>query len=495
MKPNAKFTLMCGLCVFFLNSFSWARPVKLGEEIGDSISLPIQFFGFKDDPRLSSMRGYAGSPAIDRDGTLYFRAGHLLVVQENSGKQRQIDLIEAASAAIDESLFKLGEHWDRNLDTSQMIDDRVVIDNRGGLYTILTPKSSNLRSAVMLYTLDRGATWKVVKLVGLTGSLESWDSFNEKDGPPVVSTIDRYGTLEGARYWVERFTVRDGILVPLFPPVLVSSKSNLVSNHSGGSNITYTRNGKIFVVYPSNEKNAAGTVVYGRELNASNGRFIGDEVRLGVSGGIAAGKVLPADAHDLPAITQDRKGIITVIFGAHHGMFQYLSSRSASTMHDQWTVPAVIGQSNQGGQFGAYTYISALTDHHDNIHIFARSEGYKYKFQLVQIEKYSNGEIRSWLGGLRHRVVVDVDRSMYAAWRQRASLDENGCIYLHFKYWPSQLSPGEMSELGVSEKKNDDCDLNNCFLRSLKPMYPTTIYSCDYGETFKLKSHGVRSDG
>lgn len=465
-----------------------AHGMGLGE--GKAIALPIKFFGLKDDPRLAGMNDYAGPPGINREGVAYFRSGRWLVSQEVSGVQKRTDLIEVSAGAIERDLLQSNQRWDRRIDTSQMIDDRVVVDRNGGLYTLITPKSSNLRSAALLYTLDHGASWRAVKLEGLTGSLEAWDGFNEKGGPPVISTIDRYGSARGSRYWIQRFEVRDGALAPMFSPVLMSSNSGLVPNHSGGSNTTYTRDGKILVVYPSSDTSAAGTVVYGREVDARSGAFLGDEVRMGVSGGVSRKEVLPADPHNIPAITQNRSGITTVIFGAHHGMLQYVSSKNGSTLRGQWTAPAPIGQARKDGQYGSYTYVSALTDQKDNLHIFSRSEGYRYRFQLVQIEKYADGQVRVWPDGLQHRVVADVDRSLYAAWRQRLSLDASGCMYLHFKYWPSQLSSAEETVLGVSREKRDTCRDGNCFVRSLEPLYPTTIFSCDSGETFKVLSHG-----
>lgn len=469
-----------------------AHGMELG--VDKSISLPIKFFGLKDDPRLAGMNDYAGPPGFDRDGVAYFRAGRWLVRQDASGVQKKIDLIEASAGAIERDLFHGGMRWDRNVDVSQMIDDRVVLDRNGSLYTILTPKGSNLNSAVLLYTLDRGAKWQAIRLKGLTGSLEAWDGFNDKEGPPVVSTIDRYGKAQGSRYWVQRFEVRGGALAPMFAPVLVSSSSGLVPNHSGGSNTTYTRGGKILVVYPSSETTSAGTVVYGREIDATNGDFLGEEIRLGLSGAVSRKEVLPADPHNIPAITQNRSGVTTVILGAHHGMLLSLSSIEVLTLHGQWTAPAPIGQTRKNGQFGSYTYVSAMTDLKDNLHVFSRSEGYRYRFQLVQIEKYANGRVRVWPDGLRHRVVADVDRSLYAAWRQRLSLDANGCIYLHFKYWPSQLSSAEEAVLGVSRERGYNCRDGNCFVRSLEPLFPTTIFSCDSGGNFKVLSHGGRVD-
>lgn len=459
----------------------------------DALVLPLNFSSFKDDPQLAPYADNysAGTPAFDSSGVEYYRLGKAIIRIDRDGR-RVIDQTfgSDAVAAINRDLFA-GGSWDQRWDYGQMVDDRLVFDQQNRVYTIITPRYSNLKSAVLLYSEDHMHSWSAIALKGRAATLEIWDSFNSHSGPPTVLSYDSYGALTGTSLWLERFSFGKSGLERQFSPQLVADDSLLGPNHSGGANSSFTVGNKIFIVYPSTQQSTRGSKIFLREFDLALGEFVGPAMYLGVAGDISPlNQLLSPDPHCVPAITADRNGRLNVIFGAHHGMLKMTSSLNPLT-GEAWTTPRPIGQPLSGGRYGSYTYVSLLTDLEQNIHIFARAEGDGYRFQLVQMKLAPDGSLKRWGGGLLHRVIAEPGRSFYAAWRQKAVFDQSGRIYLHLKYWPDQLTTSEAQQLGVSANAKSDCRGDRCTYSHVPFLYPTTLVSADWGETFHVLQHGT----
>ncbi|WP_257195694.1 MULTISPECIES: BNR-4 repeat-containing protein [unclassified Bradyrhizobium] len=462
-----------------------------------SIKLPISFAGFADDPRLAPLATEysAGTPAFDSASVAYFRLGSAIVRQATESYSIRRDFGDRVVEAINRDIFSDGSRWDGKWDTSQMIDDRIVIDARDRAYTIITPRYSNLDHAVLLYSLDGMRTWRALPLRGRAAAMEMPDGFNSHDGPPAILSHENYGTRAGKRLWLEHFHFDpSGTLAPDFPAQLVANDSLLVINHSGGANSLITLGQKIFIVYPSATPKVPGepgTMVYIREFDLLGKRFTGDSKYLGLSGDISPVRNLihGPDPHNIPAITADRRGILYVIFGAHQGLFKLAMSSAPATIQAGWTQPEDFGEVESNKKYGRYSYASALMDKEQNLHVFARSEGDSYHYQLVQLLKPFEQPFKRWANGLMHRVIVEPGRSYYAAWRQRAALDRAGNLYLHFKYWPNEFTEAEVSSLHP-KGSGKDCRAGRCFYAQAPVLYPTTLRSVDHGESFSIFEHG-----
>jgi hypothetical protein len=459
------------------------------------LRLPLRFDGFHDDKQLGVTEALAGAPGFDESDAAYVRAGSIISVASADGTIRKIDFVNAAAAAIDRDIFRGIGVWDKRWDGGQMIDDRIVFDDSGFAYTILTPRYSNLKHGVLLFSVDKCRSWRAYPLLGLSGSLEGRDSFNEHASPPAVISFDTYGAARGSNLWLQRFSVRGSALKEVAKAV-VSQRSLLGPNHSGGGNSTFTRGARTFVVFPSLERpdhTQSGTAIYARELVLTGDGFQGRAPRfLGYAGDISVVKSVTSDPHCIPAIVGDAEGRLHVVFGAHHGMLKYTVSKEPLNIDRGWNPLQLLGEPMSNGRYGSYTYVSLNMDRSGLLNIFARSEGDRYHFQLVQLQIKLGGTIRVWPGGLRHRVVAEPGRSFYAAWRQRTSMDRAGRLYLHFKYWPSDFSELESEQLSTQRGSPTGCHAHRCFYPNAPYLFPTTLFSEDGGNTFKMFAHGER---
>lgn len=480
------------LMLLSLTAIAFAREVVL---------LPIEFSSnFEDDPRLKvdSTEFSAGIPAFNSRGVAFYRFGKVIVKRDPQSKRELLPFVDEAANAIDRDLFGSGGHWDRAWDYGQMIDDRIVIDDHDRAYTILTPRKSNLQRAVLLYSLDGCRTWHAIGLKGRTAAVEHWDGFNSHEGPPTVLSNEYYGGAEKADLWLERFHFnRQGILKPDFPPALVSDDSLLGSNHSGGSNSTFTTSHSVFIVYPGRRLPAGGrgTSIWIRQYDLRSNAFTAQSLNLGVAGDISPLRNIPSpDAHNIPAITSDSAGTLFVIFGAHHGMFKLTMSLKPEQIASGWSTPEPFGEHQHGSLWGSYSYASVAMDLDQTLHVFARSEGDRYRFQLVQMTKPQNMPFIRWPNTLMHRVVVDPGRAFYAAWRQKVALDRSGRLYLHFKYWPNQFTNEEAQSLHLDASGKTECRAGRCFFFKSAFLFPTTLVSANGGKTFELYDHGVADE-
>ncbi|MBO4227987.1 hypothetical protein [Bradyrhizobium neotropicale] len=464
-----------------------------------ALEMPITFSAaFGDDAQLAqrATEFSAGTPAFDSSSVAYFRRGSTIVKQTaNNVYSVRLDFGDQVVSAIDRDLSSEFGKWDRKWDAGQMIDDRIVFDAKDRAYTIITPRYSNLDHAVLLYSTDGMQTWRAVALRGRAAVLENWDSFNSHTNPPAILSHENYGARAGKRLWLEHFSFdASGQLTPDFPAQLVSDDSLLVINHSGGANSLLTLQNKIFVVYPTaklSAPGAPGTMVYIREFDLGKKQFTSEPKYLGLSGDVSPIRHLihGPDPHNIPAITADKSGTLYVIFGAHQGLFKLTTSKQPASIEPAWTEPEAFGEPESNKKYGRYSYISALMDQEQTLHVFARSEGDYYHYQLVQMLKPYGQPFKRWPNGLMHRVIVEPGRSFYAAWRQRAAIDQAGNLYLHFKYWPNEFTDAEAGSLHLSGV-GQNCRSGRCFYPQVPFLFPTTLKSADHGETFSLYGHG-----
>jgi hypothetical protein len=452
-----------------------------------SLRLPLQFGPqFQDDPQRASAIAMpaAGSPGVGPDGLICYRSRRTLAVVDHGRFQVQ-DLDKMVLEAVTKG--GLGEQWDHYWDETPGVDSRVVIDDDDRAYTILTPTPGRYRHGVLLYSSDRCRSWTAYELPGLTGSIEARDGYNSHRGATVVSS-DNYRSVNGTRLWLQRFEAgADGALRPALPARLITDSSLTPPNHSGGANITYTRDRSIFITYPLSTPPLGGhpgtdTVIQRLDLDSG---VLSPPVFLGVAGDLSPSKIISQDDHDTPAITGDQSGVLTVLLGAHHGLFKLTQSRSPMAIDRGWTIPEPIGRRN----VDTFTYISLLTDNEQTLQVFARREGdfADYHFQLVQMRKPHGAPFELW-GDKIYRVIVEPGRAFYAAWRQRLTLAPDGRLFLHFIYSPNDLTPEEEAILPHHPIHDAPtvCERGRCFMHLEVDLFPTVLVSYDRGQTFSV---------
>lgn len=441
-------------------------------------SLPIDY-------RLEIAQGHrpsaldAGSPGFDAAGDAVLRAGAKLVVLTPAGAVRGLDLDALARTAIDRDIFKGRGRWDGAWDKGSMVDTGVVFDSRDRAYTIITPRYSNLKQAVLLWSDDQLHSWHAVALAGRNATLEKPDAFNDRDGPPTILSFENYGGISAPRLWLNPLRIDHGAVIAA-PPLLLSSRSLLVGNHSGAANSTFTTRDKIFIVYDTTDKSAPGTLSVARQYDRATGKLEGGEMPIGRS----TTAVTP-DPHDIPAITMGPDGRLIVVIGAHHARFRMFTARAPRTLLAGMTDDGLLGEPRSNGANGSYSYVSLNMAHDGTMNIIARAEGDRAHYQLVQLQKRWKRPWTVWPGGLVHRIIAQPSRPHYAAWRQRVTIGRQGRLYLNFRYFPNELTPLEATGLGIAGGPTRDCANNRCWYPNAPYIAPVTLVSADEGATWR----------
>jgi hypothetical protein len=378
--------------------------------------------------------------------------------------------------AINRDIFKLRTQWDGSWDKGSMVDNSIVADDRGWLYTLIIPRYSNLKNAALLWSKDQGRTWAAVAMTGRNASIEKSDSFNDKSGPPSVLSFETYGSIVGGRAWLNLPVRKDESVTLGQPSILLSDHSLLTSNHSGAGNSTFTTKDKIFVVYDTTDASAPGTLSVMRQFNRASKRLESEEIPVGRSTTLKT-----PDNHDLPAITMgpDRRPIIVI--GAHHARFLMFTAKEAGTLISGLKFDGPVGGSQLNGAGGSYSYVSLNTSRDGTINIIARAESDETRYQLVQLRKPWQRPWTVWPNGLLHRVIAQPSRPHYAAWRQRVTMARDGRLFLNFRYFPNMLTDVEAASLGIAGSKPAQCIDKFCWYNNAPELAPVTLESDDNG--------------
>jgi hypothetical protein len=441
------------------------------------LDVPLRFGkDFQDDPRrLAAGAGWAaGLPAFDSRGTSYYRYEEKIIKRYPNGNAEVMDFESSMAAAIDKLLCP--RTWDRHWEASPVVDQKLVIDSHDNIYTVVTPKLSNLTNPVLLFSRDGARTWTAFRLLGLSAAVEGRDGYNNPTVPPSVLSFDTYGSQAGTNLWLHVFRLDGAGNLERAHEAHVSGKSLLSPNHSGGANSAFTFGSKIFIVYPSAAppaRGAPGTEILARQFDRQRLAFEGGTVSLGIAGDLSNFKSGP-NPHHIPAITVDRVGGILVFFGAHQGRLKYTESRRAATIHGGWKAPVAFGEP-LSRLYGSYTYLSVSMNRAQTVHVFSRYAGDLYKFQLVHMVKPYGQGFRRWPDGKQHRVLVDPGRTMYATYHQQSTMDRSGNVYLFFDYWPNQLTDQEAGILDVLDAPRLECANGRCWFHHRRYLRPTTL--------------------
>jgi hypothetical protein len=466
MTKIAGATLAYGLTVLLASSSAWSTPVP---------SYALQVAATHMPTPLD-----AGSPAFEPDGTACLRHGNTLTILRSDGRDEEMDFDSAAKHAINQSLFPMGL-WDGSWDRSRAVDPSVVIDRHGVAYTIIVPRYSNLKTAVLLWSSDTCHTWHALALTGRSATLEHSDAFNDQSGPPAVLSFEIYGSQTGNHLWLDLFELVDSeVKQAKGSGALVADNSLLEGNHSGGGNSTFTTPDKILVVYPTTDRAAPGTQSVGRQFDRRAGSWSAPAAPIGRS----TTKVTP-DNHDIPAITMGPGGKAIVVIGAHHALLQMQIAKAADSITAGWSAPEIIGSPGLGAEYASYSYVSLTMSRQGTINIVARAEGYRWLFELVQFRKTANGSWNDWPGGRPHRIIAIPNRPAYGLWHQRVTADRAGRLYLSIAYVANQLTVEEANLLHVANARTFDCRSDRCFYTGVPDLEPRTLISDDDGMTWR----------
>jgi hypothetical protein len=331
--------------------------------------------------------------------------------------------------------------------------DRVVIDEAGRLYTVLTIRleEGDFRN-VMLYSADRGASWGVVELPfgeeqpfmdnANRGNLacEMPTGQQELHGPPFVAAWREIGDWPGGYatqnelYVTKPYWKGDSVVVP--EPTLVTSRFLGMIQSVGGTSFATTVGDKTYFTWTQvRSVLTLGTPTYVGVYDHASGT---------VTQRIRAAWGHPInDSHCTPALAIDSTGILHLIAGAHGRPFRY--TRSARPLDiSAWTPEVKVLDSGywttetDADGVGKQTYASLVCGADDTLHLVfrqtRRSRGGPFPYQSYHALSY---QTRPPGGGWsKARVLAYAsDSPEYTNYYQKLTLDRGGRLYLSFNVY------------------------------------------------------------
>lgn len=420
-----------------------------------SLNLPIvygkdfsaEFDQFGYDPAFTP-----GQPSVDQ-ARLIVRSGDYLEVRSADGGWKFIDLGDAATAAI-RKLAGVGSFvWTASYRTDSS-DQAVYVDARGDLYTLLQGGATRFAAdkrvnyqPYLLHSGDGGKTWQALAIPvpddrpSWRATIEHNDANNDRSGPPPVLVFDQdeKPSRSSNLYLVSSAWTNDDLVMRA--PVLVSDKSLLTENHSGGSNSLVSTPQRIYVVYPATraESKMAGTPAYIVSFDRKTGKREREEL---VS---PAGSADRVDNHNIPGICLGKGRSVHVVLPGHQEEMAMRSGNLGDDGRIEWSSePQRIGE--RATKAGGYTYASLNCDASGHVVVTTRWSGDDYRFKLALLHRTPAGDWEQW-SGRNHLVLVDPGRPYYGAWRQKVAGAADGTLYVFYSYYANHLSSAELAAL------------------------------------------------
>jgi len=428
---------------------------------------------------------YPNVVSFDKQNRPYMRSrgkNPYLQTIDSSGKWYKINFCQA--------IKKRYPAWNDRISTGTFTEERVVIDDSGNIYLLVDLRRSKLRGTFLMASADRGRNWHFLKLPtnSSTYFFEAPDGNNDKSSPPALLGLNR--RKKDLRLLLPEWTKDANLIIQ--HNVLVSSNSLSGGQHSGGGNGCFSKNDKVYIIWPENipvsgkEGTPQYIAVYDRKT-----RKLSSPVYLGNNG---YGK---PDPHNIPAVSMDSKGYLHCLLGSHHDTFKYTRSLQPLTINSGWTKPIPIGVPKRKIAEGSYTYASLNCDRFDNLHVSTRWAGGGYINRLVYMRKKS-GSI--WEP---HKILVQPFRSNYSVFYHKQSLDRRGRIFINYatfanhmlkkdaeaynKRWPNDKLPlpTDLAKYvnGYNFSRNPDGSRSK-----IKPVWhgPAILVSGDGGDNWRL---------
>lgn len=342
------------------------------------------------------------------------------------------------------------------------VGERVEFDARGRAYTLLEIRmiGGAVRN-VLLYSLDGCRTWRLVELPFAgkpklydgrdngTAALEQYAGWNQNVRPPLVAVwrpvSDWSGTYASrSRLYVIRPQFKGRrLLLPV--PTFVSKRFIGLTHAAGGASFAVSSGRLSHIVWPEVARRAdTGTPTYACTFDSRTRR---------ISGVRPVALANPRnDDHDSPGIVRDGAGYLHVLTGSHNGPFWYVHSLEQRDTRS-WTAPETV---LDGGFISAdgiapgtarQTYLSLACLPDNSLVIVYRQgrRGVDTDFDGAGYDALCS-QTRSPDGvwSEAQRLVLCGNRSGYANYHQKLTVDRLGRLYLSLSYFsPADYPVGE----------------------------------------------------
>ena len=419
-----------------------AEPLTLPLHVSEERSLFDQF-GYAPEytrnvPAFDSQdRPYIRSRTADQDGTSFVN-----VLQD--GGWARLSILVALTAAYPD--------FEATVGAGGYASDRVVFDSQDRAYTVLTIRleEGDLRN-VLLYSLDRCATWRVCELPfgdrqpryddHNRGNVacEYFTGHNALDGPPFVAVWREVSDWTG--HWATRNELWvlqpsfDGETLVIPPATLVTDRFLGMLQAAGGASFAATVGEKTYFVWTQ------VTSIPSRGTPTWVGVF--DHATRAVRARQRLCYAQPGnDVHATPGITVDGTGTLHVVAGAHNRPLLYthsLAPRDATV----WSTPAkvldsgFVSQASDTDGVARLSYVALASDELDTVHLVCRqvtNRGGLYAGQgyhrLIALSRPAGG---AW--SKARTIAVCSDGPGYVNYHQKLGVDHKGDLYLSFNVY------------------------------------------------------------
>ena len=356
----------------------------------------------------------------------------------------QLGLIAALSAAYPDFAGTVG--------AGGYTSDRILFDAQDRAYTVLTIRleEGELRN-VLLYSLDRCATWRVCELPfgdqqpryddANRGNVacETFTGHNPLQGPPFIAVWREVSDWPGtwatrSELWVLQPTF-DGDVLVLPPATLVTDRFLGMMQSAGGASFAATARGRTYFVWTQ------VTSLPGRGTPTWVGVF--DHASRTIVSRRRLCYAHPGnDAHATPGIALDGRGTLHVVSGAHnrpmrsmHSLAPYDAtawSPAKRVLDSGYTRP-----DTDADGLARMAYLSMVCGPNDTLHLVFRQvvngtklhNGHGYH-ALVHMYRPAGG---SWS---RPQIIAACpDGPGYVNYHQKLAVDRRGALYLSFNLY------------------------------------------------------------
>jgi hypothetical protein len=313
---------------------------------------------------------------------------------------------------------------------------RVVFDALDRAYTVVTVRlrGDGVRN-VLLWSLDRCATWRAVDLPDGEVVPESWSGHNLLDGPPPIlvgRVTPRVNPDTGKlvrELWVTRPVFSgDDVVVP--PPTLVSERSLSLGDGASTASPLATRGDTTWITYvETTSRPGRGSPVKVVPYDRGTGT-LGRSV-------LIAWSHPGNDGHAQPGIALDSLGYLHVIAGAHGRPFQYRRTLVPLTCYEGWSQLEEVCATGyrerpSGTPEGRQTYLAYVIDAQDRLHIVFRQwrKNSETTFSGKLYGALSHQRRDPFTGWTQPHVVVVPPYHDYSIYAHALSLGGNGRLFI-----------------------------------------------------------------
>ncbi len=413
------------------------------KELPTSVTTPIKYERYSQteyklfdyDPNF-----IPGPVSFDSKNVPYIRKEGYVQTIEN-GQWMRLDFTK--------SIKKYFPEWNGKFDHNESIDTRIIFDDSDWAYTYVKIDDASIKNNIVLYSLDKCRTWKVLQLdkndeKWQLGLWESKQAHNELQYPPILLTskssrdtvvkdiginiFEKDGNVLKYKDYGVIKSAHIGVTHSAVPSQVVTKKDTTYLIYSKRYETGQTQDGNATYVHKIDRTQKLPSII-----NKNDSEFVG---YAGENNKVINPKTDGADGHNYGSLVIDSKGVLHAVLSGHHDKaLKYTRSKKAYAIDNQWEKIKPFGsESNKDG----HTYNSLICGKNDRLYCITRWSGINFEFRIALMTK--DDDRSDWS---RITSLVRPHETNYHKWYQTISMDRNNNLYMNY-----QLSHQKFTEKG-----------------------------------------------